>query len=57
MRNAELQLRLEAQRSDLEDADFAQLASQMQRHQLGLEAALQVTSRILQTSILNYLQW
>jgi flagellar hook-associated protein 3 FlgL len=53
----EVQLRLEAQRSDLEDADFAQLASQMQRHQLGLEAALQVTSRILQTSILNYLQW
>lgn len=53
----DLQLQLETQRSDLEDADVAQLATQMQRHQLGLEAALQVTSRVLQTSLLNYLQW
>ncbi len=48
-------LRLETQRSQLEDADFAQIAVQLQRNQLSLEATLQVTSRLLQTSLLNYL--
>jgi flagellar hook-associated protein 3 FlgL len=58
MAETELQdarLRLESQRSDLEDADFAEIAVKLQRHQLSLEATLQVTSRLLQTSLLNYL--
>ncbi len=58
MAETELQsarLRLETQRSQLEDADFAQIALQLQRNQLSLEATLQVTSRLLQTSLLNYL--
>ncbi len=48
-------LRLETQRSKLEDADFAEIAVKLQRNQLSLEATLQVTARLLQTSLLNYL--
>ncbi|SHK18324.1 flagellar hook-associated protein FlgL [Rhodothermus profundi] len=58
MAETELQdarLRLETQRSQLEDADFAEVAVKLQRNQLSLEATLQVTSRLLQTSLLNYL--
>lgn len=58
MAETELQdarLRLETQRSRLEDADFAEIAIRLQRNQLSLEATLQVTSRLLQTSLLNYL--
>ncbi len=58
MAETELQnarLRLETQRGELEDADFAEIAVRLQRNQLGLEATLQVTSRLLQTSLLNYL--
>ncbi|MEZ6195522.1 MAG: flagellar hook-associated protein FlgL [Planctomycetota bacterium] len=46
---------LESQRSNLEDVDFAEAASRLERDQASYQAALLVTSRIGQLSLLNYL--
>lgn len=46
----------EADRSRHEDADMIDTAVRLQRAEAGLQAAMQVTARTLQTSILDYLR-
>lgn len=46
----------EARRSELEDTDTLDTILQLQRSETGLAAALQVTARTLQSSILDYLR-
>jgi len=49
-------LRVDSHRSELEDVDMAEAIMEYQRAQTGLQAALQVTASVLQTSLLNYLR-
>jgi flagellar hook-associated protein 3 FlgL len=53
---ASTNLRVIGQRSALEDANLAETVSEIQKGQMGLQAALQAISTIYQTSILNYLR-
>ena len=53
---AELQIRNEAHRSGIQDADVAQTISDIQRTQTGLQAAMQAVASLYQNSILNYLR-
>lgn len=53
---AELQIRNEAHRSGIQDADVAQTISNLQRTQTGLQAAMQAVASLYQNSILNYLR-
>jgi flagellar hook-associated protein 3 FlgL len=52
----EASLLSEAERSRHEDADMIETAVRLQRAEASLQAALQVTARSLQTSILDYLR-
>jgi flagellar hook-associated protein 3 FlgL len=52
----EATLLTEAERSRHEDADMIDTAIRLQKAEAGLQAALQVTARSLQTSILDYLR-
>jgi flagellar hook-associated protein 3 FlgL len=49
-------LTVESRRSELEDADVAELFMLFQKEQTGLTAALQSAASILQTSIMDYLR-
>jgi flagellar hook-associated protein 3 FlgL len=49
-------LRVDSHRSEVEDVDMAEAIMEYQRAQTGLQAALQVTASVLQTSLLNYLR-
>lgn len=58
---AETQLRdasvlTEARRSDMEDLDFAEAAVDFQKTQIALQAAVQVSASILNTTLLDYLR-
>ncbi len=53
---AELQIRNEAHRSGIQDADMAQTISDLQRSQTGLQAAMQAVASLYQNTILNYLR-
>ncbi|MFT4604726.1 MAG: flagellar hook-associated protein 3 FlgL [Rhodothermales bacterium] len=53
---AELQIRNEAHRSGVQDADLAKTISNIQRSQTGLQAAMQAVASLYQNSILNYLR-
>lgn len=58
---AENQLRdashmVESRRSELEDLDFAQAMTELQQTQVGLQAAVQVASSVLNTTLLDYLR-
>ncbi len=46
----------EQQRSELEDVDFYELATDFQRTQASLQATLQMTSSTLQTTLLDFLR-
>lgn len=48
-------LRLEGRRSDIEDADLAETIMNFQNRQTSLQAALQVTASVRQTSLVNFL--
>ncbi|MFW5972454.1 MAG: flagellin [Bacteroidota bacterium] len=52
----DMSLLAEARRSELEDMDMLDGMMQLQRAETGLQAALQVAGRTLQTSILDYLR-
>jgi len=54
-RQGELQVQLEGRLSDVEDADLAQAAIDLSRSQMILEVAQASGSRLLQTSLLNFL--
>lgn len=47
---------LEARRSGLEDADLAEVALELQSSEIAYQASLMVTSRALQTSLMDYLR-
>ena len=47
---------LQARRSDLEDADYLRVATDLQQAQLQLEAALSTTAMLEQTTLLDYLR-
>lgn len=53
---ADALLSVEARRSDAEDADFVETMMAFQKEQQSLQAALQTTASLLQTSILDYLR-
>lgn len=55
-RLADAEVLLAARRSDIEDADFAQLALDFQQQQLTLEAALRATASLTQHTLLDYLR-
>lgn len=46
----------EHRRSELEDADIAEVMLRSQQQQTGLQAALKVTASVMQTSLLDYLR-
>lgn len=48
-------LQADARRSELEDVDFAEAISTLQRKQTSLQAALQVTARVKQVSLADFL--
>ncbi len=52
----ETSLLLEERRSHLEDADLIETLMNLQREQLGLEAALKTTASLIQTTLLDYLR-
>lgn len=52
----ETSLLLEERRSHLEDADITETLMNLQREQLGLEAALKTTASVIQTTLLDYLR-
>ena len=61
LRLAEDQLRAatfesERQRSALEDAEYAEVITNFQQNQTNLQASLQMTSQVLQTSLLDFLR-
>ncbi|GAB5519420.1 MAG: flagellin [Rhodothermales bacterium] len=49
-------LSLEEQRSALQDADYAEVITEFQRAQTGLQAALQVSAQTMRVSLLDYLR-
>ena len=55
-RQGELELQLRGRLSDVEDADLAQAAIDLSRSQMILEVAQASGSRLLQTSLLNFLR-
>ena len=42
--------------SELEDADFAEAAAMLYRHEAALETALIISARMMQNSLLDYLE-
>ncbi|MSR39469.1 MAG: flagellar hook-associated protein 3 [Planctomycetes bacterium] len=55
-RVAGLELSRQESLSTLQDTDMSQAILDMQRHELGYQAALQVSARVIQTSLQNYLR-
>ena len=55
-RVAGLELSRQESLSALQDTDMSQAILDMQRHELGYQAALQVSARVIQTSLQNYLR-
>jgi flagellar hook-associated protein 3 FlgL len=51
-----IQIRVQEQRSGIEDADLAKTLTDIQKNQTGLQAAMQALSSVYQNSILNYLR-
>ena len=54
-RQGEVELDLAARLSEIEDADLAEVATDLARSQLLLEVAQAASARVLQTSLLNFL--
>lgn len=52
----EADFRLDSMRSLLEDTDMTQAIVEFQEQQTGLQAALKVTSQIMQTSLIDYIR-
>lgn len=46
----------ESRRSEMEDLDFAEALTKFQKSQMGLQAAVQVASSVLNTTLLDYLR-
>ena len=53
---ADALISIESRRSDAEDADFTETMMAFQKEQNSLQAALQTTVSLLQTTILDYLR-
>lgn len=54
--NMNKQVSAEATRAGIEDADLAETALQLQVHQVNYQAALQVTSKVLSNSLMDFLR-
>jgi flagellar hook-associated protein 3 FlgL len=54
-RVAGLQLSSQTTLSSIQDTDFAQSVLELQQHDLSYQAALQVSARVIQTTLQNYL--
>lgn len=53
---ASIQLRLQEQRSGIEDADIAVTVTELQKNQTGLQAAMRALASVTENSLLNYLR-